>query len=94
MPEVHETAVIGIPDDILGEAIRAFIVLKDGMTADANKVLLHCQTRLASFKIPQKLVFVSELPKTMSGKVKRHELKQHSQTGHDDSLRKEEAVKP
>lgn len=73
--EVHEAAVVGAPDDILGEVIRAFIVLKEGMTIDAKSVHLHCQARLASFKIPRDIVFVAELPKTTSGKVKRHELK-------------------
>jgi long-chain acyl-CoA synthetase len=92
LPEVHETAVVGVPDDILGQSIRAYIVLKEGMTVDANRVLLHCQARLASFKVPQDVVFAAELPKTMSGKIKRHELNQ--QPAADALLMSEEVGKP
>ncbi len=72
MHEVHEVAVVGIKDEILGEAIKAIVVLKDGLEVDAKKVQKHCQIKLAPFKIPKEVVFVDELPKTSSGKVQRH----------------------
>ncbi len=72
MDEVHEVAVVGIKDEILGEAIKAIIVLKGGFRIDAKKVQKHCQRKLAHFKIPKEIVFVDELPKTSSGKVRRH----------------------
>jgi acyl-coenzyme A synthetase/AMP-(fatty) acid ligase len=74
---VHETAVIGVDDKILGEAIKAFVVLKEGATLDAKEVQRHCALRLASFKIPKEVSFVADLPKTNSGKVRRHMLKNH-----------------
>jgi acyl-CoA synthetase (AMP-forming)/AMP-acid ligase II len=76
MDEVHEVGVVGIPDEILGEAIRAVIVLKDGFESDAKKVQRYCQTKLASFKIPKEVVFARELPKTSSGKIRKFLLKE------------------
>jgi long-chain acyl-CoA synthetase len=75
MPEIHEVAVVGIEDDILGEAIRAVVVLKDGLKTEAKKVQRSCKQKLASFKVPKEVVFVGELPKTSSGKVRKHLLK-------------------
>jgi long-chain acyl-CoA synthetase len=73
--EVHEAVVVGIDDDILGEAIKAFVVLKHGHIRNANSIQRYCRDRLAPFKIPKEVVFVSDLPKTSSGKVRRHLLK-------------------
>lgn len=75
MSEVQEVTVLGANDDILGEAVRAVIVLKEGRSLDAKKVQRHCQIKLASFKIPKEVIFVDELPKTSSGKVRRYLLK-------------------
>jgi long-chain acyl-CoA synthetase len=81
MHEVHEVGVVGVPDEILGEAIRAVIVLKDGFEPDAKKVQRHCQTKLASFKIPKEVVFTGELPKTSSGKIRKFLLKEERLPG-------------
>jgi len=78
MQEVHEVCVVSIEDVILGEAIRAVVVLKPGYVVDAKKIKRHCQTKLASFKIPKEIVFVNELPRTSSGKVIRYLCKQLS----------------
>ena len=78
MPEVHEVAVLGIEDDILGEAIKAAIVLNDGLKMEVRKVQRHCSKKLASFKIPKEVVFVGELPKTSSGKVRKHMLRKRN----------------
>lgn len=75
MQEVHEVCVVGIEDVILGEAIRAVVVLKPEYVADAKKIQRQCHTKLASFKIPKEVVFVDDLPKTNSGKVRGHMLK-------------------
>ncbi len=79
MHEVHEVTVVGIEDEILGEAIRVVIVLKDGHEMDAKKVQRHCRLKLAPFKIPKEVFFVDELPKTSAGKVQRHLLKPQKQ---------------
>jgi acyl-coenzyme A synthetase/AMP-(fatty) acid ligase len=81
MNEVHEVSVIGIPDEILGEAIRAVIVLKEGFQPDGKKVQRHCQTKLATFKIPKEVLFTQELPKTSSGKIRKFLLKDRDLTG-------------
>lgn len=81
MQEVHEVGVVSVPDEILGEAIRAVIVLKEGYEQDAKKVQRHCQTKLASFKIPKDVIFTDELPKTSSGKIRKFLLKEQDLTG-------------
>ena len=78
MSEVQEVTVLGVDDDILGETVRAVIVLKEGHYQDTAKVQRHCQSKLASFKIPKEVVFVDNLPKTCSGKVRRYLLKDPS----------------
>jgi acyl-CoA synthetase (AMP-forming)/AMP-acid ligase II len=75
MDEVHEVSVVGAPDNILGESIRAVVVLKEGRALDVHQVQRHCQTKLALFKIPKEVLFVEALPKTSSGKVMRFLLK-------------------
>ncbi len=79
MDEVHEVAVVGIGDEILGEVIRAVIVLKDGVNLDAKHVQRHCQKELAAFKIPKEVVFVDQLPKTHTGKIRKHQLKNNDE---------------
>ena len=69
---MHEVAVVGKDDEILGTVIKAVIVLKDGVEIAVKKVQKHCHYKLAPFKIPKEVVFVDELPKTSSGKVKKH----------------------
>jgi long-chain acyl-CoA synthetase len=78
LPEIHEATVFGIEDKILGESIKAVIVLKDAFDGDAKKIQRYCQTKLAPFKIPKEIVFTNELPRTSSGKVVRYLCKQLS----------------
>jgi len=66
---VKEAAVIGIPDETLGSAIKAFVALREGMVLTETQVIKHCQKRLERFKIPKRVAFVAELPKTSSGKI-------------------------
>ena len=81
MDPVHEASVVGAHDAILGEAIRAVVVLKKGGVLDALAVQRHCQSRLAPFKIPQEVLFVDALPRTTGGKVLRSMLKDNRVTG-------------
>jgi acyl-CoA synthetase (AMP-forming)/AMP-acid ligase II len=74
VPTVHEVVVAGVKDDILGEAISAFIVPKEGPAPTVDEVLAHCRKNLPSYKVPKRVIFLAELPKTESGKVRRHEL--------------------
>jgi acyl-CoA synthetase (AMP-forming)/AMP-acid ligase II len=71
MESVKEAAVIGVPDDILGNAIKAFLVLHDGKALMASDVIKHCQRRLEKFMVPKHVEFLSSLPKTTSGKISK-----------------------
>jgi acyl-CoA synthetase (AMP-forming)/AMP-acid ligase II len=68
---VQEVRVIGVPDAVLGQAIRAEIVLKEGRSLDQQEVKAHCRRFLEDFKVPQSVEFVASLPKTQGGKIKR-----------------------
>jgi acyl-coenzyme A synthetase/AMP-(fatty) acid ligase len=69
--KVAEATVFGVADDVLGEAIKAAVVLKPGCEADEKEIQGHCQKTLAVHKVPKHVVFMSELPKLQSGKVNK-----------------------
>jgi acyl-CoA synthetase (AMP-forming)/AMP-acid ligase II len=73
--EVADCAVVGVPDEILGEVIAAHIVMREGAVLDARRVQAHCRDRLATYMIPKTVHFAESLPKTASGKVQRYLLK-------------------
>jgi acyl-CoA synthetase (AMP-forming)/AMP-acid ligase II len=67
--------VIGIPHQIKGEEVAAFIVLKDDETASPEEMIEFCKGRIARFKVPRKVFFIDELPKSAIGKVLHRELR-------------------
>ncbi|HEV8315076.1 MAG TPA: AMP-binding protein [Burkholderiaceae bacterium] len=71
LPGVHEVAVVGVDDEILGQAIKAFITLESGVRLTDRDVIRHCLTRLESFMAPKYIEFVDALPKTDTGKIKK-----------------------
>jgi acyl-coenzyme A synthetase/AMP-(fatty) acid ligase len=76
---VLEAAVVGKPDEVRGSIVKAFVVLrKDYPSGEALKVELqkHCKRATAPYKYPREIEFVAELPKTVSGKIRRVELRQ------------------
>ena len=74
IPGVREAAVVGVPDEVLGEAIRAYVVLDEGVTMDARAFRRHCLARLEGTLVPRDVVFVEGLPKTATGKVRKKSL--------------------
>lgn len=83
-PAVLEAAVFGIPDDILGEAVTAAVVLKPGAEATARELISFCKEKIAAFKAPKSVKFVDELPRTGSGKIYKQALRERyaNQTQH------------
>jgi long-chain acyl-CoA synthetase len=73
-PAVLEVGVAGIPDDLKGEVAKAWVVLKHGQKATEDEIRAFCRERLAPYKVPAKVDFRTELPKTMVGKVLRRVL--------------------
>lgn len=73
-PKVKDAATIGVPDDLYGEEVKSFVVLRDGETATEDEFLGFCGQRLAAFKCPKSIAFLEEIPKGPTGKLLRREL--------------------
>jgi long-chain acyl-CoA synthetase len=73
-PAVAAAATIGVPDQLYGEEVAAFVVLKDGMKVSEEDLISHCQKELADYKCPKTIRIVSEIPKGPTGKLLKREL--------------------
>lgn len=69
LPEIAEVAVVGYKDEETGEVPHAYIVFHEGMSLEKEQIIKHCRKELARYKIPRSINFVSELPKTLVGKI-------------------------
>ena len=72
---VREAAVIGVPDEYRGETVKAFVSLTPGAQATEAELIAFCKERMAAYKYPRSIEFVAELPKTVTGKILRRELR-------------------
>ncbi len=75
LPDVAESAVVGVPDERWGEVGRLYVILMPGRTVTEGELLEHCRQRLAKFKVPKTTVITDTLPRTASGKLQKHILK-------------------
>ncbi|MBI2767105.1 MAG: long-chain-fatty-acid--CoA ligase [Chloroflexi bacterium] len=83
-PAVEEAAVIGVPDPDWGEVVKAVLVLKPGQSATPQEIIEYCKARLASFKAPQYVAIVHELPRNALGKVLKNDLRKAYGTATND----------
>ncbi|MFC5992655.1 class I adenylate-forming enzyme family protein [Pseudonocardia hispaniensis] len=76
---VREAAVVGVPDEYRGETVKAFVSLRPGRTATEPELIAFCKERMAAYKYPRQIEFLDEIPKTVTGKLLRRELRAREQ---------------
>lgn len=74
-PKVAEAAVVGIPDELRGEIVRAVISLREGEVTTEEEIRRFCREHMANYKLPKQIIFIDSLPKTATGEIRKQELK-------------------
>jgi len=75
-PKVKQVQVVGVPDHKMGEVALAFVAVKEGMSCTEKEIITFCQGKIAGYKIPKYVRFISEFPLTSSGKIQKFKLKE------------------
>jgi|GEM_PF-2328466 len=78
MEGISEAAAFGIPDEILGQSIKAVVVVTPGASLSERDVLKYCTENLEPFMVPKGVEFLAELPKTPNGKIDKKRIKERS----------------
>jgi long-chain acyl-CoA synthetase len=74
-PAVREAAVVGVADSYRGETVKAVISLRPGTSATQEEIIAFCKERMAAYKYPRTVEIIDDLPKTVTGKILRRELR-------------------
>ena len=85
-PDVAEVAIIGVPDEKWGEAVKAVVALKPGVEPDADGILSFARSRIAAFKAPKSVEFIEALPRNASGKILKKDLRAPYWQGKDRAV--------
>ncbi|MGY4711519.1 class I adenylate-forming enzyme family protein [Mycolicibacterium sp. CBM1] len=80
-PAVREVAVVGVPDPYRGETVKAFVSLKDGHRCTPDELIEFCKQTMAAYKYPREVELVEEIPKTLTGKILRRDLRSMTASG-------------
>ena len=81
IPQLLESAVVGVPHEVYGEVPKAYVVLKSGQSTTEEAIKSYCATQLAKYKVPFEVEFMEELPRNASGKVLKHTLRAKEKVG-------------
>ncbi len=76
-PKVAEAAVVGVPDEVRGEVVRAVISLKAGEAATEQEIKRFCLERIANYKVPKRVIFLDSLSKTAADKIDKESIRNH-----------------
>jgi len=85
-PAVLDVAVVGVPDEKWGERPKAFVVLNTGATATEQEIIGHVREQIARFKVPERVEFIAELPKTATGKIQKFQLREREWKGRETRI--------